>query len=157
MSKVSSFNSRKGFTLIEVIVVTSIISVLAAIAVPIAKKSYKRKKELELRRSLRVIRTAIDEYHQFTIKNKINVDSESYNYPAKLEVLVEGIKYKDKNKDKIKKFLRRIPKNPFGDEGWGLRSYQDKYDSTSWGGQNVFDVYCTSEAKSLDGTFYKDW
>jgi general secretion pathway protein G len=40
---------------------------------------------------------------------------------------------------------------------WGLRSYQDSADSTSWGGQNVYDVYSLSEGTGLDGTKYKDW
>ena len=38
-----------------------------------------------------------------------------------------------------------------------MRSYQDKPDSTSWGGQNVYDVYTKSTATALDGTKYKDW
>ena len=38
-----------------------------------------------------------------------------------------------------------------------MRSYQDKPDSTRWGGQNVFDVYTKSEGTALDGTKYKDW
>ena len=40
---------------------------------------------------------------------------------------------------------------------WGKRSYQDKPDATSWGGQNVFDVYTTSAGTGLDGTKYRDW
>ena len=40
---------------------------------------------------------------------------------------------------------------------WGMRSYQDKPDATSWGGQNVFDVYTKSQGKALDGTRYRDW
>jgi hypothetical protein len=40
---------------------------------------------------------------------------------------------------------------------WGLRSYQDRPDATSWGGQNVLDVYTKSEGTALDGTKYRDW
>jgi general secretion pathway protein G len=40
---------------------------------------------------------------------------------------------------------------------WALRSYQDDADTTSWGGQNVFDVHTKSNGSALDGTKYKDW
>jgi general secretion pathway protein G len=43
------------------------------------------------------------------------------------------------------------------DGEWGLRSYADASDSTSWGGQDVYDVYSKSGKKALDGTNYKDW
>ena len=55
------------------------------------------------------------------------------------------------------KFLRRIPVDPMTKEEWGMRSMQDDKDSTSWGGQNVFDVYTKSDQTALDGTKYKDW
>jgi general secretion pathway protein G len=56
------------------------------------------------------------------------------------------------------KFLRRIPLDPMtASNEWGMRSYQDKPDSTGWGGQNVFDVYTKSDGIALDGTKYKDW
>ena len=56
------------------------------------------------------------------------------------------------------KFLRRVPRDPLtGEAEWGKRSYQDKPDSRSWGGQNVYDVYSLSEGTALDGTKYKDW
>jgi len=55
-------------------------------------------------------------------------------------------------------FLKRIPADPFTAEAeWGKRSYQDDWDATSWGGENVYDVYSLSDGKALDGTYYKDW
>ncbi len=154
---------NKGFTLIEMLIVILIISVLAAVAVPMVETSIKREKEIELRRSLRIIRMAIDEYRQFVEENKIQMDEDTYNYPPDLEDLVKGIEYKDKKGDvHIKKFLRRIPIDPMGssydyDNEWGKRSYQDDRDSSSWGGENVWDVYTKSERTALDGTKYKDW
>ena len=44
-----------------------------------------------------------------------------------------------------------------GEAEWGLRSYQDEPDETSWGGENVFDVFSLSEARGLDGTEYATW
>jgi general secretion pathway protein G len=151
--------NRRGFTLIEVITVTVIITILAAAAIPLAQNAFRREKEIELRRALRILRTAIDEYKKFVEENKIEVDEDSYSYPEKLEVLVTGIEYKDKkNKTRVAKFLRRIPLDPMsGSYDWGLRSYQDKLGSRSWGGQNVWDVYCDSDKKALDGTPYRDW
>jgi len=149
----------KGFTLIELIVVIVIISVLASVAIPIFESSIQREKEIELRRALRTIRQAIDEYKDFVIKNKIKLDEDQYSYPKTLDDLVKGIEYRDKkNKLRIKKFLRKIPIDPITNSfDWGLRAYQDKRDSTSWGGENVWDVYTKSEKKALDGSYYKDW
>jgi general secretion pathway protein G len=148
-----------GFTLIEVITVTVIIAVLAAIAIPLAHNALQREKEIELRRALRMIRTAIDDYKKFCEEKKIEFDEDTYGYPEKLEDLVKGIEYKDKkNKTRLAKFLRRIPFDPISASyDWGMRSFQDKFDSRNWGGQNVWDVYCDSSKKAPDGTYYRDW
>ena len=152
-------HSCRGFTLVEVITVTVIIAILAAITIPLAHNSFQREKEIELRRALRTMRTAIDNFRKFCEENKINFDEDTYGYPEKLEDLVKGIEYKDKkNKTRLAKFLRRIPLDPINaNTDWGLRSVQDKFDSRSWGGQNIWDVYCDSNKKALDGTFYRDW
>jgi general secretion pathway protein G len=151
---------RAGFTLVEMITVVVIISILAAAVMPLAQAAVQREREIELRRALRSLRTALDEYHDFVIETKLKFDDDTYGFPEKLEVLVNGIEYRDKeNKVKVRKFLRRIPSNPFDPEGkWGMRSYQDKPDATSWGGQNIWDVYCPSaDKRGLDGTRYRDW
>lgn len=150
---------NRGFTLIELITVTVIIGVLAVAAIPLAHNAFQREKEIDLRRALRILRTAIDEHKKFVVENKIDVDEDTYGYPEKLEDLVKGIEYKDKkNKERVVKFLRRIPLDPINHSAdWGLRSYQDKLGSRSWGGQNVWDVYCDSDKKALDGTYYRDW
>lgn len=152
-------NTAGGFSLIEMITVTVIIAILAVAAVPLAQNAIQREREIELRRCLREIRTAIDAYKKFVADNKIDFDEDTYGYPEKLEKLVAGINYKDKNgKTRIAKFLRRIPYDPVANtDRWGLRSYQDKLDSSRWGGQNIWDIYCTSTRKSLDGTFYSTW
>jgi general secretion pathway protein G len=150
---------NKGFTLIELIVVIIIISTLAVISIPIIETSIKREMELELRRNLRIIREALDEYNSFLIKNKIKFDKDTYGYPEKLEILVKGVEYRDKkNKLRIKKFLRSIPYDPMiKSKNWGKRSYQDKRDSNHWGGENIWDVYSKSEKTALNGTKYSDW
>ena len=152
-------NKESGFTLVELIIVVIIISVLGAVAVPMVETSIKRGKEVQLRRNLRMIRSAIDEYRDFVEKNKINLDEDRYGLPESLEELVIGIEYRDKsNKSRIKKFLRRIPKDPLtGSAEWGLRSYQDKPNSRRWGGENIWDIFTKSEKKALDGSEYRDW
>lgn len=159
MARMTFVSYKRGFTLIEMVVVVVIVSILAAIAIPMVETSVKRQKEIELRRALRTIRYAIDEYKKFVEENKVEQDEETYFYPPTLEALIEGVEYKDKNgNDRTQKFLRRIPLDPMTNTyEWGLRSYQDKPDSDSWGGENVWDVYTKSSRKALDGTFYKDW
>lgn len=154
-----SARKSAGFTLIEIITVTLIIAILAAATIPLAHNAFQREKEIEMRRALRLMRTAIDDYKIFCEENKIKTDEDTYGYPEKMEDLVKGVEYKDKkNKTRQAKFLRRIPFDPVtASYDWGLRSYQDKLDSRNWGGQNVWDVYCTSSKKALDGTNYRDW
>jgi general secretion pathway protein G len=82
----------------------------------------------------------------------------SEGYPPELDILVEGVSVANDASGRKLKFLRRVPIDPMtGEAEWGLRAYQDKPDTTSWGGQNVFDVRSLSTGTALDGTKYKDW
>jgi general secretion pathway protein G len=148
---------ERGLTLVEIMVCIAILLVLAGAVMPVARVTIKRQKELELRRALRTMREAIDLYKQYAdqgLIEKEGVDSEGY--PPDLETLVKGVSQVGSTK-KLK-FLRRIPYDPFTkDTEWGLRSYQDDFDSTSWGRQNVYDVYTTHDGTALDGTKYRDW
>jgi general secretion pathway protein G len=78
--------------------------------------------------------------------------------PEELDKLVKGVTRVGASADRKLKFLRRIPVDPMtGTAEWGLRCYQDDPDSTSWCGENVYDVYSNSTAKALDGTNYNTW
>ncbi|MEX1298305.1 MAG: type II secretion system protein [Desulfotignum sp.] len=146
-----------GVTLIEMIAVVAIISILAAGIMPLSQVVSKRTKELELRKNLRVIRTALDEHKKLVDEGIIPANADSTGYPENLEALVTGVNLKNAAGSR-KKFLRRIPKDPMTEDGkWGLRSYADDPDSTIWGGQDVYDVYSLSTKKAIDGSFYKDW
>jgi len=149
-----------GFTYIELIIATFILAILAAAVVPVAEVTAKRAKEVELRRDLRIIRDAIDNFKQSVDLGLIggsDVELGSEGYPKDLEMLVEGVSQVG-TVDKKLKFLRRIPMDPMTHSvEWGLRSYQDEPDSMMWGGRNVYDVYTTSRETALDGTNYRDW
>ncbi len=147
-----------GLTLVELLVTIAVILVLVSVIVPTANFAVKREKELTLRRNLRMMRRAIDEYKKFCDAGAIQkegVDSECY--PPELEILVEGVERVGALGQKMK-FLRRIPLDPMTKSyEWGKRSLQDEFDSTSWGGENVFDVYTTHTGKALDGSLYGEW
>lgn len=149
---------QRGLTLIELIVAFTILMLLTSMAVPLARYKVRRDKERELRYALREIRTAIDKYKDAADQNKFQVKVGTEGFPETLEVLVEGVKMAQDASGKKMKFLRRIPKDPFTNSyEWGLRSTQDDPKSTSWGGQNVFDVYTKSYDRAADGKPYSDW
>lgn len=142
-------------TLLELIIACSILVILATAAMPIARYSIMRKKEVELNRDLIEMRDAIDRYKDLADRNLIRTEVGSEGYPPDLETLVNGVPI---GTDRQIRFLRKIPVDPMtGQADWGMRSVQDDPDSTSWGGHDVFDVYSKSQATSLDGTCYCDW
>ena len=144
---------QRGFTLIELIVATTIMAILVGAAVPIAKNAVAREREHELHQDLWMIRDAIDRYKDAADRGAFQIKVGSEGYPPDLDTLVTGVDVAGKKM----KFLRKIPLDPITKKEWGMRSMQDDKDSDSWGGQNVFDVYCKSDKKALDDTNYKDW
>jgi general secretion pathway protein G len=149
--------SRAGFTLAELVMVTAILAILAVVALPAVKFAAKRSKEAELRHALRTMRLSIDEFKRYSDAGLIPIDLGTDGYPKDLETLVEGVDIVGQVDKKVR-FLRRIPLDPMtGKSEWGLRSYQDEPDSTSWGGENVYDVYSQSEGVGLNGVPYGEW
>lgn len=147
--------SKNGFTLLELIVATSILSILTLMAVPLARITIQREKEKELRRALWEMRDAIDRYKDAADRGSFQTKVDTFGYPPDLDSLVKGVEGQG---GKRVRYLRSIPTDPMtNSKDWGLRSMQDDPDSDSWGGQNVFDVYTKSEGTGLDGTKYKDW
>jgi general secretion pathway protein G len=152
---------QRGYTFVELLVVATIIMILASAIMPLAKVTARRQREVELHRVLREMRTAIDRYKDAAdngLIGSLDLKVGSENYPPDLQTLVDGVAAANDATGRKLKFLRRIPVDPMTHSTqWGLRSYQDKPDSTHWGGQNVFDVYTTFDATALDGSKYKDW
>jgi general secretion pathway protein G len=156
--------SAKGFTLIEMVVTVTIVSLLATIAFPLLEMTSRRAQEQELRDSLRQIRTAIDKYKQAVEEGRILNDAKGSGYPPDLGVLATGVTdVKSPKKDVKIFFLRRIPRDPMNIDlhqpaaaTWGLRSYASSPDSPQTG-EDVFDIYSLSQRVGLNGIAYKDW
>jgi general secretion pathway protein G len=156
---------ERGLTLVELLVTLVILSILAAAALPYAEVTVRREKEMELRRSLRDIRTAIDIFREDWLAGRIsktnNMASDD-GYPKTLQVLVEGVDTGEA-KDRKRKYLRRVPRDPFASplkppvDQWMLRGYQDAADSSIWSGRDVYDVHSMSGETAIDGTRYSDW
>jgi general secretion pathway protein G len=168
-------------TLLELVISASILVILATVALPLERVKIISTKEELLRYDLREMRDAIDRYHDDAEKGKFQVQAGTENYPPDLETLKDGVQMtstgggipggipvgvpagtstavgQSGQSQKIR-YLREIPIDPMtGNADWGLRSVQDDADSTSWGGQDVFDVYTKSQGTALDGTKYSDW
>jgi general secretion pathway protein G len=151
----------RGFTYVELLVVMTIVLILASAVQPLARVTIQRTREAELRRVLREMRTAIDKFKDAADIGQIpttELKANSEGYPPDLQTLVDGVSVANDATGRKLKFLRRIPIDPtMGDNDWGLRAYQDKPDSSSWSGQNVYDVYSKNPGTALDGTKYRDW
>jgi general secretion pathway protein G len=165
-----------GMTLLELTIACAILLILATTAVPLARVAILRRKEEALRVALREIRNAIDRYKDYADQGKIQVKAGTEGYPPDLATLVTGVELAGnptglpgptgttgtsgtggQGSKKIH-FLSKIPVDPMtGNTDWGLRSVQDDTDSTSWGGQDVFDVYSKSTGTAMNGTKYSDW
>jgi general secretion pathway protein G len=155
--------AQAGFSLVELIVAFSILLILTTMAVPLARYQVRRQREKDLLYDLREMREAINKYKDLCDQGKIQAgDPDTFCYPPKLEILVEGVKMTStlsgNGQTSKVKLLRRIPKDPMtGETEWGLRSMQDDPTSTSWGNQNVFNVYTKSMDRASDGTPYSEW
>jgi len=163
LRKRKSANSEAGMTLLELILATGILMVLATAALPLNRVTAQRQRERELHLALRDMRNAIDRYKDAADQKLIKVEVGTYGYPPDLETLVDGVKMGGNTTGgtatgETVRFLRKIPIDPMtGQAKWGLRAVQDDPDSTSWGGKNVFEVYSLAQGTGLDGTKYSDW
>jgi general secretion pathway protein G len=148
---------QAGFTLAELVMVCAILASLSLLALPVVKFTKQRSREMELRQDLREMRMAIDEYKRFSDAGLLPVDLGTEGYPKDLESLVKGVDLVGQVNRKMK-FLRRIPVDPMtGKAEWGLRSFQDEPDTTSTGGEDIYDVYSLSGGVGLNGIPYRKW
>lgn len=213
----SPYLPADGFSLIELVITITVLTILTLGVMPLVKVAVRRQREQQLREALRQMRTAIDEFHRDTIgmvctgtgigtpqggqqpvnllpdpRSKVvisdctifGVDNPDH-FPPTLETLIEGVNVTSRTAagqggrglqstgtsssdtssvldsqlaTKKKVYLREIPTDPMtGKKEWDLKSCYDAVDSTSWGGENVFDVRSKSKSKALNGEQYSDW
>ena len=155
--------ATRGFTLIELVITVAIVALLASVALPVSELAVQRAKEQELRRTLRLMREAIDLHKQASDEGRIRKSVGDSGYPKKLEDLAEGVEdQKSAKKEKIY-FLRRIPRDPLNADPtlsaaatWGKRSYASPPDDPREG-DDVFDVFSLAPGKGINGQPYRDW
>ncbi len=166
---------QDGVTLLELLVTLTIVMILASIAMPLSRVSSKRAQELELRQHLRTLRAAIDTFKvewnrdgdvligPVCLKNKLTCKEVTgiYGYPKSLDVLM-GVKLTGEEATvrgtTIRRYLRSMPIDPLtGKPEWLLRCYKDPPKSTSWCGEDVYDLSTKNQDAALDGTKYQDW
>jgi general secretion pathway protein G len=128
---------KKGFTLIEIIIVLTLIGILVAVVVPIYRNSVIRAREAVLKENLFQIRDAISKYYY-----------DKQKYPISLEDLVTD------------KYLSKIPLDPIvNSSSWELVHFepvdQEDFDPEIAGG--IIDVKSRSIKIALDGTLYAEW
>ncbi len=130
--RAGALGSPKGFTLIEILIVITIIGILITLAQPSYQRAVTAAKEATLKEDLFILRDVIDQFF-----------ADNTKYPPALGDLVE------------KRYLRRIPKDPItgSDETWTLVYFTDEQGQQ----QGIYDVRSGSEATALDGTRYSDW
>lgn len=127
--KVPAFRRMGGYTLIELMIVLTIIGILVSIAQPNLQKTVIRAKETSLKRSLFVMRDVIDQHY-----------ADHGRYPDSLEDLIQ------------KKYIRAVPQDPFTRSGdtWVILPPEGEEGA-------VFDVHSGSRLVSLDGVPYHEW
>ncbi len=131
----SRHRSGGGFTLIELMIVMSLIVILASIGLTLYTNSVIRAKESVLKEDLFRMRDAIDQYY-----------ADKGKYPVTLDSLVS------------EKYLRSIPVDPFTNSSDTWRSIQSDPDPTNPTAEpGVYDVRSGSDQKAIDGTNYADW
>ena len=163
---------ERGFSYVEMVFAVAMLALLAAVATPYLEKNIQRKKESELKQSLRDIRTAIDEYKDAADAGKFFKRVGDTGYPHRLQDLVDGVEdITDANKKKLR-FLRQIPADPMVSatvsaasqtnrsvnpaDTWGKRSYDSDADNPSEG-EDVYDVYSTSVEIGNNRVAYAKW
>jgi prepilin-type N-terminal cleavage/methylation domain-containing protein len=155
--------TRRGFTLIELLITLALLAVLATMVVPMVQVTQQRQKEQALRVSLREMRLAIDAYKKASDAGRIKKSLGATGYPPTLARLVEGEEDQADPKKNKMFFLRRLPRDPMGDDPnlsdeqtWRVRSYASEA-SDPQPGADVYDVMSSSKLQGLNGVPYNRW
>lgn len=119
---------RRGFTLVEILIVMTIIAIIASLAVPSVFKQVKRSKEAALLENLFTLRDVIDQYY-----------ADRGQYPPSLRALVQ------------ERYIRSVPKDPItnSQDTWLVVPPAD--------GMGIYDVHSGSDGTGSDGKPYREW
>lgn len=153
--------AARGFTIIELLVVMSVLAILATAAMPLVEMTARRAKERELKQAVWEIRAAIDAYKQAYDAGRIAPTGGASGFPPSLAVLADGVADAGAGGQPMY-FLRRIPRDPFAASGvaahqtWALRAYSSS-GADPKPGADVYDVSSTSEAVGMNGIPYRQW
>ncbi|MDO9236952.1 MAG: type II secretion system protein [Aquabacterium sp.] len=163
MVKAFALRTHAGFSLVELLVVVTIVAVLATIGLPLAELAHRRTNEEELRQSLREIRSALDAYKKAADQGHITKQVDASGYPPNLDALVAGVTDAQSPRGQKLFFLRRLPRDPFAHDDilssadtWGVRSYASTSEDPK-SGADVFDVFSKSTDKGMNGVPYRKW
>jgi general secretion pathway protein G len=160
------FRDGRGLTFVELLLVLALMGIVALSVSPLVHHRLRRHKEIELRRALETMRSAIDSYHEYAALGLIEPWDLDWNmYPETLDSLVDGIEVTLTPPDAtqqaepvLMRFLREIPVDPItGQRDWACRSYEDDPDERSSSCDDIYDVFSTSPDQALDGSYYADW
>jgi general secretion pathway protein G len=166
---VTSGRRQRGITFIELMATVTLLMILASAIIPVARTVDKRRKEMELRRALRQIRSALDLYIAYCNPALQAPDTHqpprkvepclTYQGPKDLKLLATGVPFIGQVTEDKLKLLRKIPIDPMtGSDDWGKRCLVTEVtDKSSWCGNDVWDVYSKSPGIALDGSHYSDW
>jgi general secretion pathway protein G len=158
--EVTRMSRSGGFTLIEMIVTLTILSILTLVAMPLAEGVMRTGKERALSEALHDIRKALDQYKEAADTGRITMASPS-GYPLSLEILVAGVPDQHAPGQSLY-FLRRIPRDPFcpeqilDEQCWGLRAFNSPPEAPA-PGADVYDVHSNSDLVGSDGRPYSKW
>jgi general secretion pathway protein G len=154
--------TRKGFTIIELLVVMAVLGVLAAAIMPLGEALLKAQKERDLKQALWEIRGAIDDYKRAADRGALKLAVGESGYPSSLKALESGVADSRSTAGQSLYFLRQIPRDPFAppelaaEATWRLRSYASPPDKPT-PGADVFDIRSSSDDIAMDGTPYAKW
>jgi general secretion pathway protein G len=125
---------KKGYTLLELMIVVAIVGILVTLAIPTFQQSAMKAKEAALKQNLFTMRSVLDQFY-----------ADRGDYPESLESLVE------------EKYLRAIPIDPFTKSSTTWNEIYEEQEEGDDSPAGVYDVKSGSDGLGLDGTPYKEW
>ncbi|MEX0829069.1 MAG: prepilin-type N-terminal cleavage/methylation domain-containing protein [Nitrospirales bacterium] len=125
---------KKGYTLLELMIVVAIVGILVTLAIPNFQQSAIKARETALKQNLFTMRSVLDQYY-----------ADRGDYPDSLESLVEA------------KYLRSIPVDPFTKSSTTWTEIYEEQEDGDDSSAGVYDIKSGSEDVAVDGTSYKDW